>query len=119
MSTPSFGFALSRSRTIEYDLNDNRLLNYVISHEPGFSICMSCGACTATCSAGTLTDFNVRRMNLLLRRGEIVHIGEEINKCMLCGKCYMVCPRGINTRSVIMLIKKGITLFNQAETARK
>jgi len=111
-----FGFTIGRSRTIEYDRNDNRLLQFIIRHEPGFSNCISCGGCTATCIAGNLTDFNVRKMNMLLRRGEIAHISEEIDKCMLCGKCYMVCPRGINTRAVIMLIKKGLTIYEQLET---
>ncbi|MBQ3174194.1 MAG: 4Fe-4S binding protein, partial [Alistipes sp.] len=33
---------------------------------------------------------------------------EELNKCMLCGKCRLVCPRGINTRAMIMLIKRKL-----------
>ena len=36
---------------------------------------------------------------------------DEINKCMLCGKCRLVCPRGINTRGVVMLIKRKLGDF--------
>jgi heterodisulfide reductase subunit C len=44
----------------------------------------------------------------MLRRGETVELESEIKKCMLCGKCQLVCPRGINLRNVIMLIKKSV-----------
>jgi Fe-S oxidoreductase len=50
-------------------------------------------------------------MNLLLRRGETAELETEIQKCMLCGKCMLVCPRGINIRNVIMLIKKSIPKY--------
>jgi Fe-S oxidoreductase len=30
----------------------------------------------------------------------------QLKSCMLCGKCYIVCPRGINTRHLILSICK-------------
>ena len=30
---------------------------------------------------------------------------------MLCGKCRLVCPRGINTRGVVLLIKRKLGDF--------
>jgi len=101
-----FGFSTINSRTIDYQQFDTRLLDKVLQEEPSFARCMSCGGCTATCSAGNLIDFNVRMLGLLIKRGEIEGLATEIDKCMLCGKCILVCPRGINTRHVIMLIKK-------------
>ncbi len=104
-----FGFlAPKTSRQIDYDKFDNRLLKNILEHEPSFLTCMSCGGCTATCSAGNLTDFNVRRISLMLRRGETDRLALEINKCMFCGKCSLVCPRDINIRNVILLLKKNI-----------
>ena len=103
-----FGFDIIETRTIDFEQFDGRLLKYINKHEKSFNVCLSCGGCTATCSAGNLIEFNVRKMNLLIRRGEIEGLEIEINKCMLCGKCMLVCPRGINLRNVIMLIKKGI-----------
>jgi len=103
-----FGFSVIETRTLDIEHFDGRLLNEVLTLEPSFLVCLSCGGCTATCSAGNLTDFNVRKMNLLLRRGETENLEKEINKCMLCGKCILVCPRGINIRNAIMIIKKGI-----------
>ena len=43
--------------------------------------------------------------------GEYQGAYEEMNKCMLCGKCRLVCPRGINTRGVVMLIKRKLGDF--------
>ena len=31
---------------------------------------------------------------------------EELKGCQFCGKCTMVCPRGINTRHLILSILK-------------
>lgn len=108
-----FGFSILETRAIDLDQFDGRLLKYVCKHEKSFNVCLSCGGCTATCSAGNLIEFNVRRMNLLIRRGETEGLKKEIDKCMLCGKCMLVCPRGINIRNVIMLIKKGITVLEK------
>jgi heterodisulfide reductase subunit C len=110
-----FGFSIQETRTIDFEQFDGRLLKYVLEHEPSFRVCLSCGGCTATCSAGNLIDFNVRKMNILIRRGETEGLEKEINKCMLCGKCMLVCPRGINIRNVVMLIKKGIVKFRTIE----
>jgi len=106
-----FGYTVLDTRVIDFEKFDGRLLQYVHRHEKSFIVCLSCGGCTATCSAGNLIEFNVRRMGLLLKRGETEGLEKEINKCMLCGKCQLVCPRGINLRNVIMLIKKGIVIF--------
>ena len=96
------------SRQIDFDNFDNRLLIYVLKYESSFLTCISCGGCTATCSAGKLTNFNVRKIGLSLRRGEVDALLDEIHKCMFCGKCTLVCPRDINIRNVILLIKKRI-----------
>ena len=73
--------------------------------------CIGCGACTALCTAGNLTSFNFRKVHTLVRRGEYEGAYEEMNKCMLCGKCRLACPRGINTRGVVMLIKRKLGDF--------
>ncbi|MBN2350506.1 MAG: 4Fe-4S dicluster domain-containing protein [Bacteroidales bacterium] len=113
-----FGFDISPSRTIDFDKFDNQILQYVLQHESSFMTCMSCGGCTATCSAGNLIDFNIRKMSLGLRRGKPESLAAEIDKCMLCGKCILVCPRGINIRNVVMLIKKALVKFNPKNDER-
>jgi len=110
-----FGFSSLETRSIDFDKFDGRILRYVLQYEPSLLVCLSCGGCTATCSAGNLTDFNIRQLQLMLRRGEVESLQTEINKCMLCGKCLLVCPRGVNLRNVVMLIKKALVEFKNKE----
>jgi heterodisulfide reductase subunit C len=49
---------------------------------------------------------------VLIKRGENTVPREKIRKCMLCGKCILVCPRGVNTRNVVFLAREA---FKKAE----
>ncbi len=102
-----FGFALSKGRAINYDSNDRSIADYIHENEPSFRLCIECGACAATCTAGNFTLFSLREFNILLKRGENDKVRENIQKCMLCGKCSLVCPRDVNTRNVIFLAKQA------------
>ena len=93
---------------MDFENNDFSIAEYITKHEPSFRWCIGCGSCTATCSAARLTDFNPRKLKLLIQRGETMGLAEEIAKCMLCGKCQLVCPRGINTRNVIQNVKRAL-----------
>ena len=70
--------------------------------EPDLQICMACGSCSATCTAGPYTGMSVRKVILDLQRGKEKEAEALLSGCMLCGKCTMVCPRGINTRHLIL-----------------
>jgi len=96
-----WGYGLKADGQIVWDENDHRLYAELIRREPSADICIQCGSCTATCTAGLYTSFSLRQMMLLLNRGELIHLKEEIRKCMLCGKCQLVCPRGVNTRNIL------------------
>lgn len=108
----NFGYTLSEDRQINYDKNDKKVLAYVKEQEPSFNICISCGTCTATCSTALFTNFNIRYLYTLLKRGEVTNIKKEIAKCMLCGKCMLACPRGVNTRNVIIKINQAIEKYS-------
>lgn len=103
-----FGFEISTGRQIDYDKNNQTLYHFLIKHEPSIQVCIGCGACTATCTSGNFTHFNFRKLQMLLSRGETINIKQEISKCMLCGKCKLVCPRGVNTRNIIFSLKRWI-----------
>lgn len=105
-----FGYSLSNDRQIDYDKNDLKIARFVNKYEPTFKICIACGTCSATCSAGQFTDFNFRKLMIMIKRGETQNVKEEISKCMLCGKCALACPRNVNTRNVIINIKKAVNL---------
>jgi len=104
-----FGYTFTRDRQIDFDANNHDICKIVAAAEPSLNLCISCGSCAATCSAGLFTDFSLRQVILLLRRGETKDLDKEISKCMLCGKCQLVCPRNVNTRNLILQISKALT----------
>ncbi len=110
-----FGFTINRSRQIDYDSSDRKVREYVTLREPSFRLCFACGGCTATCTAGQHTTMNLRRINTCIRRGEIDFIREEVTRCMLCGKCLLVCPRGVNTRNVVAAAAEAIAKLDRNE----
>jgi len=108
----NFGYAINSDRQIDYDSNDHRVARYLAEHEPSFRVCFACGTCSATCSAGLFTDLSLREMIGNIKRGEISKIKSEAEKCMLCGKCQLACPRGVNTRNVILTIQRALVKYN-------
>jgi heterodisulfide reductase subunit B len=110
-----FGFTVNQTRLINYDTSDRRVREYITLREPSFRLCFACGGCTASCTAGYHTPFNLRRMNTFIRRGEIDSLREEVTRCMLCGKCLLVCPRSVNTRNVVSLAAEAIIKLDRHE----
>ncbi len=102
-----FGYTISKGRQINYDSNDRSIAEYIHANEPSFRLCIECGCCSATCTTGSMTKFSLRELQILIKRGENVHVKNSIMKCMLCGKCTLVCPRGVNTRNIVVLAKKA------------
>ncbi len=76
---------------------------------PSYKRCIGCGGCTASCSARQFTDFNIRKTHYYFRRGQYDKLEQELRKCMLCGKCILVCPRGVNLRSLIINMRQIIS----------
>ena len=95
-----FGFGLSRSSAVRLDEVDMELFKQLETLEPQVRTCIGCGSCSATCTAGPWTGMSVRKVILNLQRGK--DIGKMLSGCMLCGKCTIVCPRGINTRHLLL-----------------
>jgi heterodisulfide reductase subunit C len=100
-----FGFQINQGRTINLDI-DRVPLKQLEEAVGSFRRCIRCGSCTATCSAGQFTDFNIRKIHTKFRAGMYDELAETIKPCMLCGKCTLVCPRGVNLRSMIINIRK-------------
>jgi len=103
-----FGYTITEDRQIDFDAQDRKVTGFINAVEPSIRLCIGCGSCTATCSAGHFTDFNIRRIHTFVQRGEIHRLKKEIMKCMLCGKCQLVCPRGVNLRNLILSIHTAL-----------
>lgn len=103
-----WGFSISEARAIDYDKSDKSMAVSMATEAPSSKLCIGCGGCTATCTAGNLTDFNIRKLQMLVKRGETAEAKQDLQKCMLCGKCLMVCPRGVDTRRMILSMLKFI-----------
>lgn len=107
----NFGYTVLKDNSIDYDQNDHRISDHLLQREPSINQCIGCGSCTATCSTGHFTDFNIRRLHTLIRRGETEVVRKTIRQCMFCGKCQLVCPRGVNLRNVILAINRALEMI--------
>lgn len=104
----NWGYSVNLTRAVDLDRNDMGYARQLLRDYPELQTCIGCGNCTATCTAGNLTPFNLRKTHTLVRRGEYKKVATELDKCMLCGKCRLVCPRGINTRQIVLTIRKHL-----------
>jgi len=101
-----FGFTVNKGRTLDFDAADFSLKDSLIQNVFSYKRCIGCGTCSATCSAGKYTDFSILKCNMLYRCGDITGLVEELDKCMLCGKCTLVCPRGVNIRAMVISMRE-------------
>lgn len=104
-----FGYKIQADRQIDFDSNNRRILEFVRRNEPSVDWCMSCGTCASGCTAAATTDYSLRRLIILARRGMEDNILETVYRCRFCGKCFNACPRGVNTRNVIYMMQLAVT----------
>ena len=102
----NFGFTLSKSHEINLDKADRTVVEKVRMKEPTLSLCISCGTCSATCTANLHQNTNLRKAILFVNRGMNSEAYNELKYCQFCGKCQLVCPRGVNTRNLIFNLVK-------------
>lgn len=101
-----FGYKIAQTRAVnlnQVNMDKARLLEDAV---PSFKRCISCGGCTAACSARMFTDFNIRKIHSRFKRGQYDGLAEDLQQCMLCGKCMLVCPRGVNLRNLIINMRQ-------------
>ena len=105
-----FGYRKNESLTLDLDAAPGHfdLYRKLLKAEPSAARCISCGTCAATCSAGQFTEFNLRKIMLLCKRGDTQMLKPVIQRCMVCGKCQFACPKGVNTRNVVLTLNKHL-----------
>ena len=104
-----FGFSISQARSIDLDQVDFSHLDELKEIVPTFMVCINCGACTATCSAQQFSNFNIRKIKTLYMQGQYDDLAKQLEKCMLCGKCTLVCPREVNLRNSVVAMRRILT----------
>ncbi|MCF0166929.1 MAG: 4Fe-4S dicluster domain-containing protein [Bacteroidales bacterium] len=104
MIITDFGYCLAPSNAVKVDKTTDWRFEKLCALESDVLKCIGCGSCTAVCSAGHFSQMNLRQCILSLSRGQWEKSVRSLSRCMLCGKCLMVCPRGINTRHLILSI---------------
>ncbi|MHC1708048.1 MAG: 4Fe-4S dicluster domain-containing protein [Bacteroidales bacterium] len=103
-----WGYKIHTDRSIVWEEGDFSLIKKIRVAEPTVDICISCGSCASGCTSAQFTDFSLRRIIVNLQRGRVGEVRDEVDKCMLCGKCILACPRGVNTRNIILSIRKEL-----------
>jgi len=103
----NFGFSALEIICIDIDKANRKLAADIFREEPSFALCISCGSCTATCTAGNFNGFSFRDMCHRIKLGEVSEAFAASEKCMLCGKCTLVCPRNVNTRNIMRIVRKA------------
>lgn len=97
----NFGFNIHKSLALDLDNIDRSLFLKLADLEPDIYKCIGCGSCTSSCTAGSFTTLSFRQIILFIERGDSNKSIEMAKKCMLCGKCTLICPRCINTRNIL------------------
>ncbi len=73
-----------------------------------FIDCMTCGKCVGDCIAAKNSEFNVRtiiRKILEGNRDDLIS-GDEIWRCFLCDLCTIKCPKKIEIKKLILILRK-------------
>ncbi len=107
----NFGYSTLKVNIHDLDNVNFKLADSISFDEPSFNLCIACGSCSATCTAGSFTNFSFRQMCHQILRGENSEAIAESEKCMLCGKCTLACPRNVNTRNIIRLVRQANQTF--------
>jgi heterodisulfide reductase subunit C len=109
-----FGYQINPSSAVNLDQVDRRRYDALVRLSPDAATCMGCGSCSATCTGAPFSGMSLRKVILAIQRGKEREAREMLSGCMLCGKCTMVCPRGINTRHLILSIGKVYKMEDKA-----
>lgn len=88
-----------------WNFYDELLKSEVI--EP-FIDCMTCGKCVGDCIAAENSDFNFRSILQKVLDGDKEQLmnGDAIWKCFLCGLCTIKCPKNIEIKKLILILRR-------------
>ena len=100
-----FGFNIHDDLMIDHD-KLSPAYDALLEKVPSIVVCLACGSCTGSCISSETSGLGFRNLLVLLKSGLYHQLTVALEKCQFCGKCSMVCPRGINTRKAILEMKR-------------
>jgi len=116
-----FGFGIQAGRQIDLDQTGSALSRELSAAISASDSCINCGSCAATCPSGQNGGLNFRQIHYQIRMssdnkperkgGALPQETDRfraIQTCFLCGKCQLVCPRGIPTRYLAIQIMQHV-----------
>jgi heterodisulfide reductase subunit C len=106
-----FGFSIHEDLMIDQD-KPSPIYEAVLEKVPSMSTCLACGSCSGTCISSDQTGYGFRKLIVLLRNNMYKQLEKALEYCQFCGKCSVVCPRGINTRKAILEMKKYLKVHS-------
>jgi heterodisulfide reductase subunit C len=73
-----------------------------------FIDCMTCGKCVGDCIAARNSEFNSRKIiqKILDNNREDLINSEEIWRCFLCDLCTIKCPKKIEIKKLMLILRK-------------
>jgi heterodisulfide reductase subunit C len=108
-----FGFTTRKDCVINMNDANLKLSSYLKREYPSYQLCISCGVCSAVCTAAQLWSFNIRELKLQIDRGATEAVKSSINQCMVCGKCEQTCPKSVSNRKIVLLVKQYLRDHNE------
>ena len=108
----NWGFSISQTRGVDIDRNDMQYSRRLLAEHPELQTCIACGNCTATCTAGNLTKFNVRKLQTACSFIPRLILRRAIRRCgnfssTWSGKPRARCPVPRPDESVEVAVRRG------------
>ena len=110
------------------NLKTDELIRLMKTLDKEVSRCSRCGICLAACPlyAVTKNEIDVARGKLTLLDGLMMEmfknpdgVSERLNRCLLCGSCAAVCPRGVNILEIFFKARNIITSYQGMSPLKK
>ncbi|MCX7697670.1 MAG: 4Fe-4S dicluster domain-containing protein [Bacteroidales bacterium] len=105
MST-RFGYSSVQPRKKEIRFPLPSLYVDILCQEPSLKLCIHCGTCSSVCVANRIQETRFHKIPIMLRYGMTEESLTYARRCLLCGTCILTCPRNVNIRHVMFLLKQ-------------
>ena len=77
--------------------------------------CVKCGTCNSVCPVYQVTGNEIhtprgkQHLKSMIEKDEVSsHYADIFSKCLLCGACLDVCPRGLNTPELVVAVRSEL-----------